>query len=200
MKPVQLHDEIELCREIVVRLAGLPVDVLKEIDSPATIALTEQYLERKHQLHSLSTLICDELYEWVPNLTDKKTRQAVIRLKRQIYKHENLKLNDVDLVIPAVSHSLGERIKMFIDSLQECRRLQSDAENSFNIERKAIIQRILHIVKEYPDWSKGIVIASESLGKRLVEVMDDIERLFSYSLLLMIRLYNIRQILSEGRF
>src|SRR5689334_19212672 len=69
----------------LVRLAGISYSNIKLLECPGSVDFLKQIFKAEEQKKMLTEQLCNELYTLINKITDKKSQQRLLILKRDIY-------------------------------------------------------------------------------------------------------------------
>ncbi len=146
----------------VCRVSGLPVDHVESLRAPQSEKLLDQLFAIEAQLDHEKESISQRLYEVVGTLENKKQRNDLLKLRRNLYN-----LRTVDPAFVASVHaSLPAAVARAVDAFQqrlEARRCTlCELENAYRVEVQAARHRFQGLLKD-EDFQKGLLISSRSL-------------------------------------
>ncbi|GAA4874092.1 lantibiotic dehydratase [Saccharopolyspora cebuensis] len=151
----------------VVRVAGLPLEVLDRLRTPRTAALVEAALDAEQWLDEHQEELSDALHEVVGATTDTALRRRLLTLRRDVHRNRAPRsgLVDADL-LGALPGSVAAAAGTWHRRVTERDALVERAAAGFDAE--ADEQRhALHDIATAPDFRRGLVLASEDLRRSL---------------------------------
>ncbi|MGH3693807.1 MAG: lantibiotic dehydratase [Pseudonocardiaceae bacterium] len=153
----------------VVRVAGLPMAVLRRLRCEATIAAVEELLELQDRLSSEGAELSQALYDVVGAVADRAVRGRLLALRRCVHQvrppRPGVLDEDVWSALPA---DLAARIATWQQSLaqREARRARAEATcEAESVEKRQVLAEIAGD----ESFRQGLVLASPDLYADLVK-------------------------------
>lgn len=153
----------------VVRVAGLPMAVLRRLRCEATIAAVEELLELQDRLRSEGEELSQALYEVIGTVDDRVVRRRLLALRRCVHQarppRPGVLDEDVWAALPA---DLAPRIATWQQSLTQQDALRAHAEVTCEAESGAKRWALAQIAGD-DSFQRGLILASPDLYAELAK-------------------------------
>lgn len=160
---------------VVARRAGVSSGVIRELVFGHTLALIDQYLNLEASCNSLGEDLLSALHRAIGEMPSGSCRQALIRLRRDIF---NDRLPKYDLTCPDspdVTEKLSKEERTALENWLECRQrrqtLLRSGEDVFASElssKRSVLKRSLR----KREFCKALALASPQLSLELREYLQ----------------------------
>ncbi|HEY1835589.1 MAG TPA: lantibiotic dehydratase [Candidatus Saccharimonadales bacterium] len=166
MKIMQTNMELdaELFPYILARIAGGPMQELTQLRLCQTPIILEQIAVVQLEIDQAKEALSDELHSLVAAIENSLQRNAVIRLRRDIYNER------LDALPTGCEQLLASaqilRLKTYVTLCKKKRRLLAEGEACFEKECHQS-KRNFHKLLQKPNLQNGILLSSNSLSKSL---------------------------------
>ncbi|MGH3692939.1 MAG: lantibiotic dehydratase [Pseudonocardiaceae bacterium] len=153
----------------VVRVAGLPMAVLRRLRCEATISAVEELVDFSDRLSVEGEQLSEALYDVVGAVADRVVRSRLVTLRRCVYQVRQPRSGVLtDGVWAALPADLAPRIAAFQRRLAQRDALRARAEAT--LETESVEKRLVLADAASDDWfQQGLVLASPDLYAELVK-------------------------------
>ncbi len=153
----------------VVRVAGLPMEVLRRLRCEVTIAAVEELLELQERLHTEGEQLSQALYDVVGAVEDRAVRRRLLALRRCVHQARPPRPGVLDEgVWEALPADLAPRIETWQQSLAQRDALHAHAEAIYGEESDAKRWALAEVACD-EGFQRGLVLASPDLYAELVK-------------------------------
>ncbi len=159
-----------LSPELMVRVAGLPVESLDALGCPGTLAWADEVLAEQDRLRAAAACLSDELGAAVAGAQDKARRSQLLRLRRDVFNLRTPDAGLLDATLGAVDGPAGTSLRdRLIDHLGQVVRLEARQDAGAELldaeapRARAALRRLL----AEPRLRSGLLLASPALAGKL---------------------------------
>lgn len=148
---------------MVIRVAGLPMDVLQQLRFQRTMELIAKLLEAEQILQAQAEPLSDALYRVIGAVEDKRVRGCLMALRRAIYQTQMPKQRDrTEQVWAALPEELAARIAVWMSQMEERQQHLSSGEAVLEAEWGEKRCELRRIARD-KTFQQGLVLASNDL-------------------------------------
>jgi hypothetical protein len=158
-------------KTIVTRVSLFPYSVLEQYRNTSLRYTRQRIID--DDIQTLGESISDSLYNFIPTISDKKLRNIVIQVRRDIHNHKHVKplikmrLKDV-LPQKANKNDIIQSIERFEVLLSKRDRYVSDMQLERDVELDDLRAKIGVIWKNSADFRSAVAIASPEFAGELL--------------------------------
>jgi hypothetical protein len=153
----------------VVRVAGLPMEVLRRQRCEATIAAVEELLALQDRLRAEGEELSQALYDVIGTVDDRAVRRRLLALRRCVHQARPPRPGVLDEgVWSALPADLAPRIAIWQQSLARQEALHAHAEATCEEESDAKRWALAEVAGD-DSFQRGLVLASPDLYAELVK-------------------------------
>ncbi|PEU19232.1 MULTISPECIES: lantibiotic dehydratase [unclassified Bacillus (in: firmicutes)] len=164
--------ESYLSLPVIYRVAGAPVESIRNLRLNHFFDVVEKIEELKTNLEMQKDDLCEYLYDKIAQLTDDKVRQKLLRLKRHIYNLRRINNNEEFLeLLELLSWERKKQIEEWKETIDQIKSLQEKLENTFyeELENKRIL------FKQYlsdNDFQSAVLLSSIQAYQGLIRYLE----------------------------
>src|SRR6266540_1382305 len=151
----------------MVRVAGLPADTVEPLRSPAALAWAEDVLSEGTRLRAVAGDLADALYHAIGGLDEVHTRQALIRLRREVFNNRLPADPDATLALAErLAPPLGENLGAWLRRRKELAERLAAGEGLLDHELAAARTALRGLAAE-ERLRAGLLLAAPALDAQL---------------------------------
>ncbi|WP_036555904.1 lantibiotic dehydratase [Nocardioides insulae] len=163
-------DDWTLTPELMVRVAGLPVETLAGLRCPQTLAWAERVLAEEVRLRAAAAALAEALGELVVRLEEKSERARLLRLRRDVFNLRMPGITDLEALLGSLDTPLDDRLRDRVgDHLCEVARLdelRALGDSHLAAEGPASRAALRRLLAE-PRLRAGLLLASPGLEAQI---------------------------------
>lgn len=157
-----------LREHVGLRVAGLPLDVVDDLRTPAATRWAEQVLDAQDALAAQAADLADALHEVIGGLDDDGLRRRLLAVRRQVFKNALPPgLDEVRTALAALDPALAGRLGDWADRRGALERTVAEGAAVLTADTDAARARLLALADD-PTLRRGIQLASPALDQQLV--------------------------------
>lgn len=157
-------DRVKVAPFAILRIGGLPADILTRFVSPELSEYLELYINERTFFRECSLYTIAALERTVPLAPDTETRNALIALKRDIYNDRIV--SPPDDLLRFVEGQLPGVLGVFLKAQEKLRNIKLSFDRHVNNASNEI-DRTLAECWQNPDFRKGVSASNPSFANRV---------------------------------
>src|SRR5437660_5834151 len=148
---------------LIVRVAGLPMEILRSLRFTRTMGLIEELFEIENQLAAEANALSDALYPVIGDVQEKQVRQSLVALRRSIFQSQLPKKRELaPAVWAALPAELAAQIRGWLERIQRrfalLERGKGELEDEWQ-EKRYVLQRLV----QSEAFQQGLLLSSKEL-------------------------------------
>ncbi len=155
----------------LVRIAGEPLETIGQLNMDRSANIINQIFELSSKLEILRSNICDQLYNLISKINDKKVQNLIVNAKRDIFNQRCLNSEILELIKEYAEQSTYSDLIELNKITKQIRKLEEDFKIEYVNElrdKRLILQSLV----KNENLLKGLILSSESLFKRAVNYAE----------------------------
>lgn len=165
-KPVTENSTLSLFPHILVRVAGEPFEDLEKLKAPKSWRKSEQVEAMRDEFAQQRQRLSDLLYEQVAQTVDGTAKQFLLKIRRDLFNERPVGKIDQERLLSMAHQNVVTSLKTYFNTQNDFAKLFRDGEVIFEHEMVEC-RRHLQVLAQTETLSKGLVISSQSLLKRV---------------------------------
>ncbi len=147
---------------VLIRVAGLPFENLKDLDLKGSIAILHQLLDCRKEILSIKEAVCDELYRSISLTSDMAIRMPLIKLKRDVFNRRGISREQFRFASDHVSAQGQHFLRRQWDLEELERKSMAALLQTYSVEIDQL-RANLYATCQNSDFQQGLLLSSQSL-------------------------------------